>query len=42
MNGFVSLDKIDFENISIDEYWNVGDQREELIHKIHNYPPLFD
>lgn len=41
MNGFVSLDKIDFENISIDEYWNVGDQREELIHKIHNYPAKF-
>ena len=41
MSEFVGLDEISFENIPVDEYWNVGDQKEELIHKIHNYPAKF-
>lgn len=41
MSEFIGLDEISFENIPVDEYWNVGDQKEELIHKIHNYPAKF-
>lgn len=35
------LDKIDFDTIEEDEFWNVGDQKESLIHKVHVYPAKF-
>lgn len=31
----------DFESISVDDFWNVGSQREHKIHRIHAYPAKF-
>ena len=35
------LKKIDFESIPIDSYWNVGDENELKMHRIHTYPAKF-
>ena len=31
----------DFESISVDEFWNIGSQREHKMHRIHAYPAKF-
>jgi hypothetical protein len=31
----------DFENIDIDPFWNVGNEREHKGHRIHAYPAKF-
>ncbi len=33
--------KQDFENIPIDPFWNLGDEKEAKMHKIHAYPAKF-
>lgn len=35
------LNKIKFENIPINEYWNNDEKRELMMHKIHIYPAKF-
>lgn len=30
-----------FDGISIDKFWNTGDEKEALMHKIHSYPAKF-
>lgn len=37
----VDRESIDFNNIEIDEYWNLGNKTEHKIHKIHAYPAKF-
>ncbi|MHB9011344.1 MAG: DNA methyltransferase [Ignavibacteriaceae bacterium] len=36
-----NISNIDFNKIPIDVYWNNGDQKENLMHKIHSYPAKF-
>lgn len=31
----------DFENLPTDSFWNLGDSRERLMHRIHSYPAKF-
>lgn len=31
----------DFESISVDDFWNIGSQREHKMHRIHAYPAKF-
>lgn len=35
------LEKLDFDLIPEDEFWNTGKQKELLIHKVHVYPAKF-
>ena len=35
------LEQLDFELIPEDEFWNTGEQKELLIHKVHVYPAKF-
>lgn len=37
----LTVDNICFENIDFDEYWNLGDVKENKMHKIHTYPAKF-
>lgn len=37
----VSKENINFNNIEIDEYWNLGNKTEHKMHKIHTYPAKF-
>lgn len=38
----ISKKNIDnFKNVSIDEFWNIGDEKELKIHSIHSYPAKF-
>jgi DNA modification methylase len=32
---------VDFDSIPLDTYWNVGDERECKMHRIHSYPAKF-
>ncbi len=34
-------DKINYEKIPVDPYWNIGDKRELKMHRIHSYPAKF-
>ena len=36
-----NISNIDFNKIPIDVYWNNGNQKEKLMHKIHSYPAKF-
>lgn len=35
------IHKHDFSEIPIDEFWNTGDEKEALMHRIHAYPAKF-
>jgi len=36
-----NLNKINFESIPIDTFWNTGDEKEMKMHRIHSYPAKF-
>lgn len=35
------LEQLDFDSIPEDQFWNTGEQKELLIHKVHVYPAKF-
>ena len=35
------LEQLNFDLILEDEFWNTGEQKELLIHKVHVYPAKF-
>ena len=37
----ISVKSMDFDNISIDEYWNFSEKGDALMHSIHTYPAKF-
>ena len=37
----LNKEDINFDNIEINEYWNLGDNIEHKVHKIHTYPAKF-
>ncbi len=41
MQKLEDIRKQDFENIPIDPFWNLGDEKEAKMHKIHAYPAKF-
>ncbi len=41
MLKITDIRKQDFESIPIDSFWNVGDERELKMHRIHAYPAKF-
>lgn len=41
MIRLVSLKGLDTDSIPIDDFWNVGDEREQKMHRIHAYPAKF-
>ena len=36
-----NLNEVDFDTIEVDPFWNIGDQKEHLMHRIHAYPAKF-
>jgi len=36
-----SIHKQNFDNVKIDRFWNIGDEKEALMHRIHAYPAKF-
>lgn len=32
---------LEFDNIPIDDFWNIGDEKEDKVHRIHSYPAKF-
>ncbi|MGR3178439.1 MAG: class I SAM-dependent methyltransferase [Candidatus Anammoxibacter sp.] len=41
MIAIKNIYKQNFDEIEIDEYWNTGDKKEALMHRIHAYPAKF-
>lgn len=41
MQAIHDIQSFNFDTVPIDEYWNVGDQKEHNIHRIHSYPAKF-
>ena len=41
MISFESKNDLNFEQVSIDSFWNTGDQHEQKMHRIHAYPAKF-
>ncbi|MDX9714196.1 MAG: class I SAM-dependent methyltransferase [Dissulfurispiraceae bacterium] len=41
MKVIKDIASFDFEKIPIDPFWNIGDQREQKMHRIHTYPAKF-
>lgn len=41
MIAIKNIYKQNFDEIDIDEYWNTGDEKEALMHRIHTYPAKF-
>ena len=41
MQNVYSMDDLDIDSIPIDPFWNVGDEQELKIHRIHAYPAKF-
>lgn len=41
MQSINSVQKINFDSIPIDPFWNIGDEKESKMHRIHAYPAKF-
>lgn len=41
MQRIKDLNKIDFDSIPIDSFWNTGEEKELKMHRIHSYPAKF-
>ena len=36
-----NIEEMDFDIVPIDDFWNIGDEKEQLMHRIHTYPAKF-
>ncbi len=41
MEKFRNLNDMNFGDLPVDEFWNLGDSREKKMHRIHSYPAKF-
>ncbi len=41
MEKLINLSETNFDNLPIDEFWNLGNTREKKMHRIHAYPAKF-
>lgn len=41
MEELINLSKTNFDNLPVDEFWNLGNTREKMMHRIHSYPAKF-
>lgn len=41
MEKLINLNETNFDDLPIDEFWNLGNTREKKMHRIHSYPAKF-
>lgn len=35
------IEKFEFDSVNVDPFWNIGNEKEHLMHRIHSYPAKF-